>query len=350
MDAMDFKFKWVDDEGHETGFVSKKGRFDGENIDLEGTVIPVAAFGDVDVRGNRMILTTVGENDEPVFLVFAVTGGSAAKLKQSIGLARSAVWAHMHREELEKEGRGGEYYEATCPHCHATLDLTGFPVTPQVSCDFCHAIATLPDAAGAAEAPGALRAEKDHRLCEECGMYSKPRKFTIFYFYFLIAVYGWSSRETWRCPACMRPEAWKMLFGNLLFLLGVPVALVQLFRAYGGTDVGTLFPGLDAANLKARKGNLQGAIADYQKILQKQPVSGGVKYNIGLAFLHDNDVDSAARSFEFALGDCANYQPAAAALLGCYDQLGETDNLEALKKQWNVEEEEATADGSVSAE
>lgn len=347
MEAMDFKFKWVDDDGQDTGFFSKNGKFDGENLDLDGTVIPVAAFADVDVRSNRLILATIGDDSEPICIVFTVTRGSAAKLKQAVGLARSAVWAQMHREELEKEGRGGEYREERCPHCGAILDLTGYPRTDQVSCDFCHSIGTLPGTADASEAGGALSAEKDYRCCDECGMYSKPRKFTIFYFYFLIAVYGWSQRETWRCPACMRPEAWKMFFGNLIFILGVPVALVQLFRAYGGADVGALFPGLDKANLKARKGNLQAAIADYQKLLQKRPLSGGVKYNIGLAFLHDNDIDSAARSFEFALGDCANYQPAASALLGCYEQLGETDNLEALQKQWGGEDEAQATDAEI---
>jgi len=30
----------------------------------------------------------------------------------------------------------------------------------------------------------------------------------------------------------MRGEAWKMFFGNLIFLLGVPVARIQLFRSY----------------------------------------------------------------------------------------------------------------------
>lgn len=344
MDAMDFKFKWVDSQGQETGFFSKKASFDGQTLKLDETAVPVGALTDVDVRSNRLILSTIDKDGQPGFLLIAVTQGSAGKLKQAIGLARSAVWAHLHRTELEKEGRGHEYREANCPHCGATLDLTGFPKTDQVSCDFCHSIGTLPGTKAAGDSPAALKAEKEHRLCDECGMYSKPRKFTIFYFYFLLVVYGWTSRETWRCPACMRPEAWKMFFGNLLFVLGVPVALVQLFRAYGGTDVGALFPGLDSANLKARKGNLQGAIADYQKILQKRAVSGGVKYNIGLAFLHDNDLDSAARAFEFALRDCANYRPAASALLGCYDQLGEKENMVALKKQWNVEDEAADAE------
>ena len=134
-----------------------------------------------------------------------------------------------------------------------------------------------------------------------------------------------------------------MLFGNLLFVLGVPLAMVQLFRSYGGSDVGGLYPGLDRANLKARKGNLQGAIDGYKAILEKQPVAAGLKYNIGLAFLHQEDAKTeAAKMFEYALADCANYRPAAAALAGCYEELGETDKLAELQKQWAGDEDGAT--------
>ena len=131
-----------------------------------------------------------------------------------------------------------------------------------------------------------------------------------------------------------------MLFGNLLFIVGLPVALVQLFRSYGGTDIGGLYPGLDRANLKARSGNFEGAIADYRAILERQPVSAGVKDNIGLAFLHDKDEAGAARMFEYALKDCANYQPAAAMLAQCYESLGETEKLAELKDRWGIKDEE----------
>jgi tetratricopeptide (TPR) repeat protein len=137
----------------------------------------------------------------------------------------------------------------------------------------------------------------------------------------------------------MRGEAWKMLFGNLLFLVGVPVAIVQLFRAYGGTDVGGKYPGLDSANVKARSGNFEQAIADYRKILDKQPVAAGVKYNIARAFLQREDFQGAAKMLEYALSDCANYGPAAHALAGCYERLGEQEKLAELKRQWGGTDE-----------
>lgn len=343
LEQISFKFKFIDEQGNEEGFRSKKGTFDGELLYLDEAEIPAAGLLEVDNRGNRMVLAFLADG-EPSHIVFSVTSGNTALLKEALGKARSRAWADNHREQLQKEGRGHEYREASCPHCDAVIDLTGQPESPQVSCSFCHTVGTIPD-------DGMVtREECDYRLCDQCGMYSKPRKFTIFYFYFLLVVYGFRSSETWRCPACMRPEAWKMLFGNLIFVLGVPVAIVQLIRSYGGTDIGSLYPGLDSANLKARGENLEGAIAGYRKILEKQPAAAGVKYNIGLAFLQRGETDNAARMLEASLADCANYEPAANALAGCYHELGRTEDLADLKAQWGVDDEDAASESAVEAD
>jgi hypothetical protein len=321
--------------------LSKKGSFDGETLVLGDTRIPVAAIGVVDYRSRYMILSVMTGQAQPATLAFSLTSGSPEKLKQALGRARSAAWAQLHKKDLEEKGLGHTYREVQCPHCQAIIDLTGQEPTPQVSCEFCHAIATVGDDLTGDAAGRPRHGERHYRICDECGMYSRPRQFTIFYFYFLLVVYGFHTKSTWRCPACMRPEAWKMLFGNLLFVLGVPVALVQLFRSYGGSDLGGLYSGLDGANLKARRGNLQGAIDGYKTILEKQPIAAGLKYNIGLAFLHKNETAEAAKMFEICLADCANYRPAVAALARCYQALGETDKLAELKRQWSSDKDDA---------
>ncbi|MCO6045888.1 tetratricopeptide repeat protein [Aeoliella sp. ICT_H6.2] len=336
MENYQFKFKWLNDQGQPQGFYSKKGHFDGETLVLDTVDLPSAAILDVDYRERTVILSVVGENSEPVHLLFNVTSGSADRLKLMLGRARSRAWARRHKEELASEGRSSEYRDVTCPHCHAVIDLSGFAKTPQVSCEFCHTVSD--DQSESFDAPA--KGEKKYRLCDECGMFSKPRRFTIFYFYFLLVVYGFSHRQTWRCPGCMRSEAWKMLLGNAIFVLGVPVAIAQLFRAYGGTDVGGKYPGLDSANIKARNGKFQQAIDDYRKILDKQPVAAGVKYNIAMAFLHREDWEGAARMFQYSLTDCANYRPSARGLAACYEHLGETEKLAALKKQWGAKDDE----------
>lgn len=337
MEPYQFKFKWINEEGQAQGFYSRKGEFDGETLTLDDAQVDSAGILDVEFRDKVMVLSVINNDGEPIHLLFQVTKGSVQKLKQLLGQARSRAWAKSHRVQLEAEGRGHEYRDATCPHCRSVIDLSGFTKTPQVSCEFCHTLVDIDPTS--VDPPN--KSEKQYRLCDECGMFSKPRKFTIFYFYFLLVVYGYSQRPTWRCPGCMRGEAWKMLFGNLIFVLGVPVALTQLFRAYGGTDLGGKYPGLDSANVKARGGKFQQAIADYRKILEKAPVAAGVKYNIGLAMIERENWNDAASMLEFALADCSNYQPAANALAACYEQLGEEEKLAAIKEQWGVEDDAA---------
>ncbi len=328
-----FKFYWVNEKGENTSVFAKKGQLEGDTLTLGDANIPVAAIASADVRGQYLALSVAQRAGEPANLV--VSTGKAGEIKAELGRLRSTIWAEMHRKELEESGAGRTFRGQNCPACGAVVDLTGMAKTPQVSCPFCHTISTLRSGDGGP----VTEIERGYRLCDQCGMYSNPRQFTIFYFYFLLVVYGWRSGTTWRCPGCMRGEAWKMFFGNLIFVLGVPVALIQLFRSYGGTGLGGLYPGLDSANLKASRGDLTGAIGAYQKILARRPVSAGVKHNIGMAFLRQNRPQEAARMFEFALADCANYQPAAAALAACYKQLGESEKLAELKALWGAKDE-----------
>lgn len=331
---LQFKFYWLDENGNQTGVLRKKGRFDGQMLQLDESEIPAVLLSEVVIRENRMVLTTYDENNQPIFLAIMLSGGTSPReLKLALDAARSVQWAEFHREELVKEGRTDAFRSENCPCCGATLILTDMERTPQLYCHFCDTLTTVTD-------PELAHQETDLRLCEECGMFSKPRKFTIFYFWCLLVVYGWKSASTYRCPACMRGEAWKMFFGNLVFLIGLPVAVVQLIRSYGGGIKSGPFAGLDAANMKAREGQLAEALGTYREILGRVPQSAGLKYNIGLALMQQQDIARAAESFRLSLEDCSNYAPAYGALCECYHLLGETQKLEALQKQWGQPDEE----------
>ncbi len=330
-----FKFRWVDDDGNETGFFSnKKGSFDGQELVLDDIEIPAANIISMEVYEERLAVAfTVGDmGDTAMFRVYKVR---AADLKRAVDVVRSATWAEMTREKMVEQGRGGSFRTETCRQCTATLDVSDMPETPQVYCHFCDSLTTT--------GQGGLPNEHEFGLCEECQMYSKPKRFTIFYFYFLLVIWGFSSRVTYRCPACMRGEAWKMLFGNLLFLLGIPVAIVQLFRCYGGKITGNVVAELDAANLRARKGDMLGALQGYQKVLEQVPFAAGVKYNLALALTEQNEIERAAETLELAFEDCANYAPAYSRLFDCYEHLGEEAKLQELRRIWGDDHEEATA-------
>lgn len=330
---LEFRFHWLNDQGQPQGFRRKKGRFDGELLVLDDVEIPAAAILHVEVRENRMAMAVMtADGKQATVLLMPASRRDTERIKSALDIARSDVWAQMHREELEKKGRGHAVRTSVCPHCDATLILTDMPVTPQIYCRFCHSLSTVsPDLE---PVPG----ERTLRICDECGMFSKPRRFTIFYFYFLLVVYGFHYRFTWRCPPCMRGDAWKMLFGNLIFLLGVPVALVQLFRSYGGTDFVGPFKGLDTGNIRARKGDFAGALDQYRAIQERVPHSAGIKYNLGFALRQQGDRERAAGAFQAALDECSNYAPAYAHLRELYADLGATEQLKQLRRIWGEEE------------
>ncbi|MFP6701292.1 MAG: hypothetical protein VB861_06070 [Planctomycetaceae bacterium] len=332
-----FKFRWLDDSGNLTGFFSsKRGSFDGETLVLDDVELPVSNILSLEAYEESLALAFIsgGMTDSRAFRIYKV---SAKDLKQVVDVVRSATWAEMTREKMVEEGRGGAFRTTVCSHCSATVDVSDMPETSQVYCHFCDSLTT--------EGGGGMPNEHEFGLCEECGMFSKPKRFTIFYFYFLVVIWGYSSRVTHRCPACMRGEAWKMLLGNLPFLIGVPVAIVQLFRCYGGKITGSVVADLDAANLRARKGDMLGALAGYQKVLEQVPFAAGVKYNLALALLEQDEIQRAADSLELAFTDCVNYLPAYSLLAGCYEHLGEEVKLKELRRIWGDDGEEDEEEG-----
>ncbi|QDT17414.1 tetratricopeptide repeat protein [Alienimonas californiensis] len=337
-DPLRFKFRFLNEQGQPAGLFRKKGRWDGETLTLDDVTLPAAALMDVQARDKLLFLVVPVENDSTAEEAAGPRAGTigasfsgnatAQSLKSALDVARSAAWAESHREQLEAAGRGAAFRSATCPHCEATAVLSDMPKTPQVFCAFCE---TLWTERAAADPPAW---ETAHRICDECGYFAAPRKFTVFYFYFLLVVYGWNVRATWRCPACMRGDAWKMLVVNAPFVLGVPVALTQLARTYGSDLTGGPYAGLDAGNKAARAGKFDAAIARYRAILERLGAAAGVKYNLGLALAGEGETNRAADAFLASLDDCANYAPAYQRVAPLLEQSGRTEELAELRRQW----------------
>lgn len=326
-----FRFHWLNSEGAQTSVFAKKGSFDGQTLVLDGAAVPVFVVLESVVRQQVMVLTTLtGDESEPVaHLILKPANQSVTKtLKKKIDVARSGIWAKQHRDKLAEKGLVDRYRDQSCPYCGAVTVLTEFPETPQFYCRYCESLTTT-------NSPELLKEEKGLKICDECGMYSRPKGFTIFYFYFLFVVYGWWSKTTWRCPACMRADAWKMLFGNLLFILGVPIAIVQLFRAYASDSMAGRFKGLNAANIRARAGDANGAFKLYQSIMERVPNSAGLKYNLANSLVRMKDLQKASQACELALCDCSSYAPAYVLLRGLYTELGESEKLKAIDRVWS---------------
>ncbi len=193
---------------------------------------------------------------------------------------------------------------------------------------------------GAEDAP---KHESRLHVCDHCGYYAQPEEYSIFYFIFLLVFFAWSSKRVRMCHACVRPEVWKMLAGNLLFVIALPAAVVQLVRAYyGGPTRSREFAELDRGNVLAKKGRAAEAANAYEAICQRVPAAAGVRYNHGLALVRAGQIMEAAEQFEAALGDCANYEPGYTMLAHCYQRLRDVDRLHALQQSWRIHPPPAT--------
>jgi len=223
--------------------------------------------------------------------------------------AESLQRAEARQLELQRAGHAHLYRAEACPHCGYAIDLTGLPVTAQVWCPNCEALATRPG--GAAPAP---RDEKHFRICPACSLYSAPRTFKFGYVIFLVFVAVGKRGEVECCHACFRPKAREMFLLNLITVATAPIGLWQLEWAWlGGSWRSQAFKELDAANTCSHRQQWHAALQLYHAMLQRVPVSAGLKYNCGVTCLRAGDYARAEQYFRAALADCSNFAPAQVA-------------------------------------
>jgi len=331
-EAIAFKYRLLDSNGQVTGFLSKRGSFDGQTLVLDKQPITVEAVIRAMRRFNRLMIIFHGETDELAVLTLAIHKGDIGRLHSSLNMFASEAQARRRLDHLESTGQAEKFRVETCPHCQATIDMTGFPASPQVHCPYCDVIGTLEQT---------VEDEEKFSHCDQCELFAQAKEFTAFFFYFLIVLYGYSHRQMFICRSCMRRQAWKMFFSNLIFLLGVPVSLVQICRAhFGRWSTNPAFAGLNrAATLYSGKRYDQ-ASGIYEQLAGQISCCAGVHYNHGMAEASAGRIAEAATQFELALQDCANYARAADALYGCYNRLGRHEDAEAVRCMWTDEPDE----------
>ncbi len=338
MSQMYFKFEWVR-EGDETrSNIERRGILQANNLILDELKLPLATIIQSVADKDNLTISLQSDGDNTQKLTIETQ--SARQLQEELDRVRQSGWRQRFREhtdayqlELESEAGEASIRKAYCPRCDSVLDSQVVHFSPQLSCMSCHAIfmiGSLDHDVGETM----LSMESGYTFCEDCGMYSKPCKFTIFYFFLPVILYGFYYKRKWCCPPCMRGDAWRMLLGNLPFVLGVPVSIKELIRAYQDTGRGGVFHGLNTANHRARIGDVEGAMRKYREILERRPENAGVRYNLATALMQENRFDDAAVMLKLALADCANFQPAVFALASCYEYLRDYDQLAGLEFEW----------------
>ena len=221
----------------------------------------------------------------------------------NFGLSRRVFAQQL--DDAANQGLGTKCRDTICQYCLAKiLSIEEYPWAPQVYCHYCDSLNTTIDV------PDLNQIEKDFRICPECQLYSRPRQFTVAYFWFLFIHAEVSHRTVLCCNDCMRPQAWKMLFGNLFGVLGLPLAFTQLVRVHRDSIKRGPFQGLDEANRCLKKGRVDKALDRYWKIFERHPVSAGVLYNVAFGLISQGDHLHARETLELALQNCANYRPA----------------------------------------
>jgi hypothetical protein len=138
-------------------------------------------------------------------------------------------------------------------------------------------------------------------------MYDRVRGYTIFNFYFLLVVYGYSVKRRFVCDTCATRLAQRALLVNLLFLLGVPSAVYMWIKSQTGRE--PYFQDLAKANKLALKGRYQEADEIYDRLFSQYPDHPGLLMNKGLGHLHGKDGSGGMGFLGRSLRACANYLP-----------------------------------------
>ena len=321
-----FKFRGQKASGDFVGSFSKGGAFDANHLFLGSTAVPMAEIVDVRRWGNRhVIVARKGPDGAAIYDLF-VDPDQRDSLARGIHAVASRNRAEAHRVELAAKGGEARFRTQSCPCCEGTLDLTDTPASPQVYCFFCDAILT-----GQGDATGE---ERTYGLCHACGLFTQVRGFTAS-FYWLVLAYRMGTKLL--CGACERKEAWKMLLGNVPCLLGIPMSLGLLCRAYAASKSGPSYTGLDAANALVRRKRFEEAASAYELVAQRVLPTAGVRYNQGLAMFRAERWPEAALCLERSLSECGNFLPSARLLVECYERAGREAEAASLREKWGIE-------------
>ena len=303
-----FKFQYVKN-GHTQGFWAKKGKATETEILLGDERLIYEDIADSTTRDNRLILAmspsaSLSQNvtnnlvDNSV-LVLEIHKTNALTLERWIDRISSKKAAQQKQQQLIANGQGNLFYSVTCPHCEATIDLSGLNRSTYIYCRFCETVFK--------QTSGIVTQGEDYHICDECRMFGRVQGYTEFYFYFLLVIYGYYSKRRFLCGNCANKVFWKMLLINFIFILGIIPSIWLKIKSICGRD--SSLKQLAKANALAEKGNYQKASLFYKQCHQKYPEHPGLLMNEGIGHLLGQDQQGAMSIFQRSLQSCSNYYP-----------------------------------------
>ena len=305
----DFTFKYFQN-GNPKGFFSSKGQVLDDGLKLGDEFVPYSCVCDSTTRDERLVLVldTRDPNITPTLranmmenaLVLAVNGSLAESLERYIDRFASKHEAEQNRIRLEEAGEGHLFRVVTCPHCEATVDLSGVEKAPYIYCRYCESLF--------GDGVESLQGAADYRTCDDCGYHDRVRGYGEFYFYFLLVIYGFSHKRRHLCDACAKSLANKLLLINSIFVLGVPNAIYCMIRSRSGKD--QRMKGLALGNQMARGKKMDKAEVHYRKSLDIFRNHPGIHFNRAMGYLSASRGQEGVQALMDALKACPNYLPA----------------------------------------
>ncbi len=146
------------------------------------------------------------------------------------------------------------------------------------------------------------------KKCPECGYYGRIKKYQEFYFVFLFMFIAWHEKEVFLCDNCAMDLGWRMLLGNLLFLLGIPPTIAVFIETKRKRT--EYVKNLIKGTKYCKRGKLHQADEYYNnlsKYYQEQP---GLLYNLALSALQSGDLVNSRTNLQRSINACPTYQPA----------------------------------------
>ncbi len=307
-DTLTFKYRFRKGK-RTTPFRAAVAEITPDSFTLGGEELPYASIIDTTTRDKNLIIqlangTGLGEKTSsgqasPGVIVLAIAKGTALDIEKTIDRHSSRARAKAHQRQLELAGKAEEYRAKVCPHCQATVDLSGLDSTRNIYCRYCESVFTGHDQI--------VTNGDDHRHCDECNMFDRVRGFTEFYFYFLLIIYGFSSNRRFLCDDCALKMTRKMFFINFIFVLGLFPTIYNRIKIASGKK--EELKKLAQANNLAKKGKFTEASEIYEQISGTFENHPGILQNQAIAAAITTEEAQMGTYLMRALKSCSNYGP-----------------------------------------
>ncbi|WP_372369782.1 tetratricopeptide repeat protein [Candidatus Uabimicrobium sp. HlEnr_7] len=303
-----FKFCFVQNGKIQSSILTPKATFQNQNLFFGKNPMGCHQIEKVLVRGTRIILfvkntdnlnSAITKHIDNNMLVLEVYKVKVHALKRYIDCGCSKVRAEQRKKALLEEGNGNLFRTINCPECQCTIDLSTVSESLYIFCNFCESVFTSTNQI-------ATRGH-EFKICEKCGMFDFVKEYKEEYFYFLILVYGYSSKSVYLCNNCAHSTFIKTLLLNFLFILGIPSSILIKLKSMKGRTPRTL--NFSKANFLAANGQYQKAKRLYKRIHAKENNHPGFLFNEAMGFLAGNNKKEALKLLLASQKVCSNYTP-----------------------------------------